>query len=322
MKPTRPIVSTISLIAWLVAWGLALQKSTPSPSVTRAWFSLLLGLAGFAFGLFLFARGFRTLRRKEWIANTPVSKIAGAAMGAVKFFGRAVGPYTLLSPLSESECFYYRASVNAGEDQDGKPRQGATECLFTPFFVEDETGRVLIDPRGANLGLPYDYHVQLTGSEMDDCVERFLARHGLMEVGASGLRECTIKPGDPLFVMGELCDNAGLSSMQDAGTTLPKPGEAFLSAEAASLQRREMLEAMGVAADRLPDAHQVVAETFDLHPRVVVGRGDNTEPFILARQQPQRMVEQLAGRAWLGIWGGPVLALVSLALLLRGLNVW
>jgi hypothetical protein len=34
------------------------------------------------------------------------------------------------------------------------------------------------------------------------------------------------------------------------------------------------------------------------------------------------MVGQLAGRAQLHIWGGPALALLSLALLMRGLNVW
>ena len=221
-------------------------------------------------------------------------------MGPVKFFGKAVGPYTLLSPLSEAECFYYRASVDGGEDLDGEPRKGATECLFTPFFVEDETGKVMVDPRGAQIDLPHDYEVQFAGSETDECVERFLARHGLLEVGARGLRESTIKPGDPLFVMGELCENSGFSSMVDARAgALPKPGEAFLSAEAASLQRREMLDAMGVALDHVPDARETARETFDLHPGVGVGKVNSDEPLILARQRPQRIVDNLAGRTQL-----------------------
>ena len=243
-------------------------------------------------------------------------------MGPVKFVGTAAGPYTLLAPLSESECFYYRASVEGGEDLNGEPREGATECLFTPFFVEDESGRVLIDPRGAQIDLPADYDVQVAGSELDDCVERFLSRHGLLEMGARGLRESTIKAGDPLFVMGELCDNHGFASMVDAGAAMPPPGEAFLSCEAASLQRRGMLEAMGMPSDRISEGIGVAVEGFDIHPRVVVGKGNSNEPFILARQAPQGMVNRMARRAQQAIWGGAALALVSVALAMRGLNVW
>ena len=243
-------------------------------------------------------------------------------MGQVKFVGAAVGPYTLIAPLSEAECFYYRASVEGGEDMKGEPREGAAECLFTPFFVEDESGRVLIDPRGAHIEVPADYDVQLAGSEMDDCVERFLSRHGLLEVGARGLRESTIKPGDSLFVMGKLCENHGFSSMIDAGGAVPNPGEAFLSCEAASLQRRGMLEAMGMSPEQFSEQTGVAVEGFDIHPRVVVDKGNSDEPFILARQAPQRMVEQMARRAQQGIWGGAGLAVMSLALSMRGLNLW
>jgi hypothetical protein len=63
-------------------------------------------------------------------------------------------------------------------------------------------------------------------------------------------------------------------------------------------------------------------ETFDLHPRVVVGKAKSDEPFILARQRPERMVDNLAGRTHLAIWGGALLALLSVALLLKGLNLW
>jgi hypothetical protein len=322
VKPTRSFIPAISLAIWIAVWGFGISQPTTSDGIARAWFSLLLGGAGFLVGLFIFIRGFRLLERKERIANTPVSKIAGAAMGPVKFVGAAVGPYTLIAPLSEAECFYYRASVKGGEDMKGEPREGATECLFTPFFVEDESGRVLIDPRGAQIELPADYDVQLAGSEMDDCVERFLSRHGLLEVGARGLRESTIKPGDSLFVMGELCENHGFSSMIDAGGAVPKPGEAFLSCEAASLQRRGMLEAMGMPSDRISEEIGVAIEGFDIHPRVVVGKGNSNEPFILARQAPQGMVDRMARRAQQAIWGGAALALVSVALAMRGLNVW
>jgi hypothetical protein len=291
--------------------------------VAVAWLSLVSGLAGVMAGLYLFVDGFRLLKRKQRMADMPVTKVAGAAIGPVEIFGTVVGPYTLLSPLAETECFYYCAVATGGEDMEGRPKQSARESMFTPFFLEDETGHVMIDPRGAQLELPAEYDSRGIDAALDDSYFRFLGRHGLLEASVVRLEEFTIKPGDELFVMGCLAENRGFASMADAQLgRFPAPGEGYLSAPAASLQKREMLEGMGVAPQDLPSIEPNIDAKYDLHPRVLVRKGDEGEPFILARRRPKWMVEDLARRATRALCAGPALVLLSLGVMLAGLDLW
>ena len=324
--PFRRFNPVLFIIGWPLLFWLLLKLPAISLSVAGAWLSLFMGIAGFFGGLYLFMQGFRLLQRKQWIDDTPISKIAGAAIGRVEFFGKVVGPYTLLAPLSEVDCFYYRAVAVTAEDVAQRPQESATESIFTPFFLEDDSGRVMVDPRGAQLDLPAEYTSDCGNEELDPCCLQFLARHGLATSYVKSLREYTIKPGDELFVVGQLTENRGLTSMAEAQAhAFPAVGEGYLSAEAALLQRRQMLETMGVAPmdqaiSNPPHANPAIASDFDLHPRVVVCQGDG--PFLLANRAPRQVMEHSARNARLALWGGPPLAVLSLALLMKGLNVW
>jgi hypothetical protein len=138
--------------------------------------------------------------RKRLIENTPTSTAHAAAMGPVEIHGRAIGPYGLISPLSELDCYYYAASIwrqDEGAAQSSWERVGE-EVLCVPFFIADETGSILIDPRGAELDLPptFDGEAQPYGSEM--------ARHLISRHHAEGilkLKEVVIQPGDSLYVL-------------------------------------------------------------------------------------------------------------------------
>src|ERR1700690_105712 len=88
--------------------------------------------AGIAVGGFLFYRGFGLLRRQRLILNTPRSTVRGAALGTVEVSGKAVGPYTLISPLSALTCYYYRAVV--WQNQARHWRKAAEEVLYAPLL--------------------------------------------------------------------------------------------------------------------------------------------------------------------------------------------
>jgi hypothetical protein len=105
---------------------------------------VLWAAIAFGVGLFLFYRGFGLLRRRRIILNTPRSTVRGAALGAVEVSGKAAGPYTLISPLSALNCYYYRA--RAWQNQQRRWKKVAEETLCAPLFVDDGTGRVLVDP--------------------------------------------------------------------------------------------------------------------------------------------------------------------------------
>jgi hypothetical protein len=64
-------------------------------------------------GPILFVRGFRLLQRKRLIMDIPRSTVRGAALGPVEMSGKAVGPYTLVAPLSRTDCLYYRIAVRS-----------------------------------------------------------------------------------------------------------------------------------------------------------------------------------------------------------------
>ena len=187
------------------------RRSDPA----QLYFWCALGLCA---GIGLFVYGFRLLQRRRLILDTPFSKIRSAAMGMVEISGLAVGPYTMVAPITERECFYYRTLVYEWKQQ-GKSKQWvkvASECLHVPFFVDDNTGRILIDPRGADLDLHRDFEQEFSDSLFTTKepapvnVRDFLARHGVTTNNKIKVEEFCIKPKNSLFVLGTLTDNPGL----------------------------------------------------------------------------------------------------------------
>jgi hypothetical protein len=190
------------------------------PSVSRPESLLVLAAVGTLAGVYWFYKGFRLLQRKRLILNTPESKIRSASMGLVEISGLAAGPYVVTSPLSQTGCYYYK-SLAWQLKQEGKNREWvkvAEENLHVPFYVDDNTDKVLVDARGAEMDLHCDfkeeYHgtVLFSGPEMRGCVAEFLTRHGVDSDKRIKVEEYCIKPKNFLFVLGTLSQNPGLDA--------------------------------------------------------------------------------------------------------------
>jgi hypothetical protein len=65
----------------------------------------------------------------------------------------------------------------------------------------------------------------------------------------------------------------------------------------------------GTGSNADPAAH---ANTFDPHPAVVLMKGTNNKMFLISWRSQQEVARSLGWKCALMIWGGPVLALVSL----------
>lgn len=176
---------------------------------------LLWCVVGFCAGIALFIYGFRLLQRRRLILDTPLSKIRSASMGMVEVSGLAVGPYTIVAPITARPCYYYRTLVWEYKQQ-GKSKSWvkvAGECMHVPFFVDDNTGRVLVDPRGADLDLHRDFQQEFcdsfftTKQPAPPNVHSFLARHGVMTNNKIKVEEFCIKPKNSLFILGTLGEN-------------------------------------------------------------------------------------------------------------------
>ena len=200
-----PRIPTVILVAMLH------RSSDPSGL-------LILCAVGFCAGIGLFFYGFRLLQRRRLILDTPFSKIRSASMGMVEVSGLAVGPYTMIAPITARPCYYYRTLVWEWK-QSGKNKQWvkvAGECMHVPFFVDDNTGRLLIDPRGADLDLHRDFEQEFcdsfftTKDPAPGTVRSFLARHGIVTSNKIKVEEYCIKPKNSLFILGTLGDNPGV----------------------------------------------------------------------------------------------------------------
>jgi len=195
----RPPTHLISLLA---------LHSSSNDGITLAFIGALAGV-------YLFYRGFRLLQRKRLILDTPSSKIRSAAMGLVEISGLAVGPYTMLAPITGAPCYYFR-TIAWQWKQRGKNSEWekvADESLHVPFFLDDNTGRVLVDPQGAEMDIHRDYHDEfstaLFAGSMDvpANVSTFLARHGVSTDKKIKVDEYCIKPKNALYILGTLAQN-------------------------------------------------------------------------------------------------------------------
>jgi hypothetical protein len=289
--------------------------SSPDPlSVLRS--PVVWGIAGMLIGVSLFFRGFPSLKRKHLIQDTPTSTVRGAALGAVEVSGTVVGPYTLIAPLSEEECFYYHAVARGSS---GEEKKTSEEILYVPFYLDDGTGRVMVDPRGAQTELRPSVDDEYSSSTSDAFTRHFLVRRGISSAYPVKLEEYCIRAGDHLFVLGTLQENPGLESATDClAHGVGQREQGFLSAAAADLQRRAAIESLlppGSALPPTPQSRPVETEAFDLNPPVVLMKGTSGGPFFISWRSQRDVVDELARRSVLYIWGGPVLAVAGLWLL-------
>ena len=224
-------------------------------------------------GIYWICRGLQLRRRKRLILNAPASKINNALAGLLEISGDAVGPYVVTSPLNQIDCYHYQ-SLAWELKQQGKNSEWikvAEETMHVPFYVDDGTGRILVDPRGAELDLSCNLQAQYNRSalfgpsEMPGHVAEFLVRHGVNPDQHIKVEERYIKAQDPVFVLGTLSQNPGLDvtvmpawahrrgtkSVADATTEEPElenPRIIRLSQTDASVPAAQMTQQQKIAA--------------------------------------------------------------------------
>ena len=112
----------------------------------------------------------RANSRKDLIVNLPTSKTQGVFIGLVELKGTAECEHPVRSYLAEIDCVYYHYSVSEQwerevvetyTDSEGKSRtRTRTESGWTtldsntvgvPFYLQDDTGVVLVRPEGAEI---------------------------------------------------------------------------------------------------------------------------------------------------------------------------
>jgi hypothetical protein len=160
------------------------------------------------------ALAWRQLHRARLIADTPTARARSAPQGYVELAGRArpFGESPLVAKLTGLPCCWYRYRIEEqveSHDQNNRGRsrwrtvdQGESDDTF---WLEDDTGRVAIDPSGADVETRYLdtwESRRLTGINYTSFVREFLTSHPGSTIYR--FREWRINRNDPIYVLGLL----------------------------------------------------------------------------------------------------------------------
>jgi hypothetical protein len=157
----------------------------------------------------------RNLKKKmNEILKTKNSMIGSINNGLVQIEGRVVPTSLgqLISPLSGTPCVAYicNALEATGSGKTRSYTMLTSEQHSTQFFVEDSTGKIIVDPSQANI-LKYkenNYSISFFGGP-DQKVASFLSKNGINYKGFLGLKrnitcgELLIPIGEKVFVKGK-----------------------------------------------------------------------------------------------------------------------
>jgi hypothetical protein len=269
---------------------------------------LFWAVLGVGLGPYLFFRGFRLLQLKRRIMAVPRSTIRAAALGPIEISGTVVGPYTLIAPLSQGECLYYRIKVQSNPHHD---LANKIHELCAPLFVDDGTGRVMLYPLQAELKFPASYKRAEYGKLALTLMSRSYGETPEFS------EEYSIRQGDKIFVLGTLHENkwARKEIARDVDD-VSRIGPGFVCEAEADLQRRETYPGFsGLVAGPKPKPPD-----FDLDPPVIMVKGDG--PFVISSGSERDLLTKLHWTSLLFIWGGPIWTLWAVWELLNNPRVW
>ena len=252
--------------------------------------------AGLATGPWLYWRGFRTLRRRRLIADTPTARIRSMAMGLVEINGAVEPRSTVYAPFTGKPCAYWEVDV-AIQNRRGH-RIVHRNQSGSPFFLSDETGTALVYPRGAECRIHYGTEEVCPGLMLPPCYAEYMNEHGsaigrLTRMGLLRFRERILEAGQRVYVLG---------------TATPR-------SIAHAVTESDAMQATGTdggpATRRTTLDHEVVA---------VVRRGENERTFIISQDSEKGLMLTLGAQALLQLVGGPILTVVGLGYWLMALS--
>jgi len=265
-------------------------------------------VVGFGAGLFWFIKGFRVFREYRVLADTPEIPIRSVAMGLVEIHGKAKGLQTVPSPVTKTPCFFYKVDIErwVRDKNGGHWSHAATQAEGTRFYLEDASGKVLVDAHGAEYDL-----IQTAKRETG---RGFGGSLGRLFGGSQ----------DPTLATGSGVSDADLLNYAQAvistgrGSFSLSGGSLLSGLRMGSAHRYRLCEYC-----ILPEQSYDVAGTCienpdaqDEHDRNMIVKGQNEPTFVISWRSEKELKSRLRNRAALHILGGAALSVVCLAVLL------
>lgn len=182
--------------------------------------AFLVGLFGVV-ALVCAWRAWRSLHSARTIEDIPTAKARSAPQGYVELqgVGRLMDGPPIVAPLSGVPCTWYRFRIEERRTYYDKGRrrtqwvtirEGVSDQMF---WFEDDTGRVAVDPEGAEVTPQFKQVWYSNSAGMTD-VPAFIADFLVSHVGASPYRftEERMHDREVLYALGELTAAGGYAA--------------------------------------------------------------------------------------------------------------
>ena len=106
-------------------------------------------------GVWIFFKGFRVFREFKIVADTPRMPIRSIPMGLVQVRGQALSDQLIPSPVTHTPCCFYQVKIERYETgEHGGWKHYRTDMDGAKFYLQDQTGKVLVDSYAAEYDLP------------------------------------------------------------------------------------------------------------------------------------------------------------------------
>lgn len=213
------------------ASDLAVHPLLTSDFLEDVTYSLFVVLVG----LLLVWYGFHRHRQRRLMEDTATSEVESAAVGAVELTG-AVEPAagTVTAPLTGEECVVVDYQVEEYKRHDDLAKEWVTvegDVLAEPFYMNDGTGRMLVDPPGSSTN--YDVSEENRAREeyestaaQPDALDAFIVEHTDLSPTSGYSRRYTqevIPVGEEAFVFGDAESAADVEVVLDGVEPASEP---------------------------------------------------------------------------------------------------
>ncbi len=267
--------------------------------------TFIYAVLGFGAGLFWFFKGFRIYREYRVLADTPEIPIRSIPMGLVEIHGKArpADGRLVTSPVTRTACLFYKVDIEKWK-QDSKGRGSwsyyRTDADGEKFYLEDGSGKVLVDAHHAELDL-----VQTGRQETYSSGIRSLGLSSTGEDLASYVARVSAGKGASF---ADSLDHMSLDGMLGGGGS----GTGRYRLTEYCILPEHWYDVTGTCAEN-PNPQ-------DEHDRNLVKKGENEPTFLISWRSEKEVEGNLRRRAMKHIFGGAALAVACLAIILAKLG--
>jgi len=205
-------IPLVSFVIYSIATGQGTDMTTNPEGI------MAFGVIGLISGVALFLYGLRNMKKKKLMQSLQTCKIRSLAIGIAEIYGKVVlGKYEIMkSPFSNRDCVCAEIIIEEfHKSAEHHPWVVVKNLvLVTEFFLQDDTGMILVNLRGAELDIPVSYEFRSDSrADPPPNVVTFLRKYNINFKESSGKNktmhysESIIKPGDELYVLGRADGN-------------------------------------------------------------------------------------------------------------------